>query len=598
MIGKNIEIFFFKMSDGVKDFLKIFHDPSHFIAIISLIALTLYQGLYYFNYYYVPNTDFILDVVHDTKLVQEIFFHPEKLISNLEKLTYKRLPFYLTILSVTELFTNIFISIRLPFLFTAQVINLFLSLLAVTLIYIFSSKILGKFGFLVPILILFNKSMVYVTAHPTFDLLLINTVFLTLYLSLKNSKKSYFTAFLATMTKPEGILIVPSILIKDLLYSNKKMFVLLIGIIISLPLLLWIFLSYRFIGYYPLLTEMITQEGKRFKFFFNIISEIINTFYPQTGIREYLFLLLFEAVILILFFIGVYSLIKNRELILSSVIFLLTYTLAQSIHPYTNWRYILTILPIIIIFIIQGFKLVIKKFYEIWKIHRISKFESVYLLICAFSILLIIFYNKSVMIRLLDIKYLYFSFIGTATCFLIYETKTIGLWKRLSIISIGILVFSFIISENLIYTKNFLNEDNYSIAELRFIGEWCRYNIIYNDTLVTPDAGIVAYFCDQNRNMFNVLSSEDIKCDSQRCLVDKLKFLEMKNGAKKTYLAIPSYIFDPCKKVFCPPEDLYFSRRWYLLDNIATNYKENFRLIKEIIIGPRTLLIYEFVNST
>jgi len=569
--------------------IRIFLNKSYnFIKENKLITLFLvfvfFRGLYYFDYYYVFNGDF-LGTESNAMLIAE-----GNILEKIRYLDYKRMPLYPTLIATL----SFFVGTEFPFLFSAQLLNLFLSVTAILLVYLISYRFLGKAAFFVAFFFFLDRNVVYLTAQPLIGMLLINTILITLYLGMLNSKKSYLTAFLAGITQPDGFPVILAMGIKDFLFSHKKAFFFL-TLLSLFGFLMWMMLGLIYKGGSPYVEELVfSAVNIRTMFLRDSVQMVFKTLFPIEYITQSNMQIFLQSIIIIFILLGVFLLLKNfTQQILPMLLFLSFYIFLHSVFPVSVERFVTIIIWLYFLFILFAFKYLL---IEILKFGIFRNFPKkllwVFLAIAFISgLTLFVKYNLNIISEFGQENVFYISLLFFSFLYFSSEFRAANNRKLLMLIPIILLFFSFTSANSVKTIRDFVNSDKYDSAEMRKIGEWYPLHLNYSDTFVLPEAGRAWYYCTKPEcKLFRVISSEWIRCNTQQCFVDELKEMDSRNGKYKVYFALPSHIF-----LYKYDYD-YYTQKWYLLENITLEYKDNFKLIDTITIGPNSAAMYEFIS--
>lgn len=546
--------------------------------LLFFLFFVLLHRLYYFNYFYVPNSDFFAFKILAQGWLS--FSLPDN---------YARLPLYPWVIGIGSLIVQ---NNQYAVLYFTEIFNLLLSIVSLYLIYLISTRLLKNFAFLVVFLVALNPLSVYLTSQPFLETLLLTTILASIYLDLREDNKRYFFTFLASMTRYEGFLLIPILVLKDLIYSKRKLLSVFLGFLSSIGMIIWMILSYlNSPGPNPYIQATMTMKPVGPEFIITIANELINFINPNYQSIKGVIVLVSLAVLLILMIIGLFWFLKKSTLeIFTILLFLISYIAMHMIFSYNLTRFVYPVLWILILLTMGGLEYVsnfVNKQNWIYNINKKADldlfFRSGYIIFSILTLLSVIYFFT--MLNGYFIFVLYIIFVMSIISFIssIFEGRN---FKSLFFISSCVLVFCVFAGFSIYGTQQLMDSGKYTKAEFRFIGEWYSQNAKSNDKIVMTEPWIASYYSDLSYEK-HFLASYDLKCNSPEtgCFISELRERNI------TYVVWDSY-FDRI-----PKSSLYYNYyKIYLFSGLKEGKNtENFELVKNIEIGPSTALIYKVI---
>ena len=541
--------------------IKIDIDPyfkrlvNHKLLLLFLLFVFLYR-LYYFNYFYVPISDFFA-----------FRFNALDWLSFDLPTSYRLLPLYSWIIGIGAI---IFPNNHNAMLYTATIINLLLSMVSLGLIYLISSKFLKKCAFLVVFLVALSPQLAKYTCQPVLEMLLLTAILATIYLDIREDNKRYLLAFLASITRYEGFLLIPMLVLKDFIYSKRKLLPIILGFMSSIGIIVWMTLSYFHSPYInPYVNEAMSKGMVGPRFIISCVRALI--FFTPLGYHITKEVFVF---VLLLMIVGFYSFFKkSSKAVFLITLFPISYILLHMLFSSNLTRYFFPVLWCPILFTVGGLEYGIEYIYNVihkkkWflNIHK-KKIFDLFLLsgIIIFSLLIFlisIYFLKVLNGHFIFIIYLtYIACIGLFIVSIFKERNT----KNLFFISSIILIFCLLIGFSLYNTQNSMDYTYYEKAEYRLVGEWYTQNAKPDDKMLASRTEVVSYYTNLPWDKYFVRTTS-LNCTSKdsACFISELK------NKNITY-----YVTG--------------------ISGIDDKNTEHFRLIKKFEIGHETALIYKFV---
>ena len=542
--------------------------------LLFFLFFVLLQRLYYFNYFYVPNSDFFAFNILAQGWLN--FNLPEN---------YARLPLYPWIIGIGSL---IFHNNQSAVLYFIEIFNLLLSIVSLYLIYLISSRFLKNLAFLVVFLVAINPLSVFLTSQPFLETLLLTTILSSIYLDLKDNNKRSFFAFLASMTRYEGFLLIPILVLKDLVYSKRKLLSVILGFLSSVGMIIWMILSYlKSPGPNPYIQAAMTMKPVGPEFIITIANELISFIHPDFQSIKGIIVFISLAFFFILMVIGfVWFLKKSIREIFTILLFLISYIAMHMVFSYNLTRFVYPVLWILILLTMGGLEYISNFVNEKNWLYNLNKkanmdpfLRSGFYIFSVLTFLTVIYFFT--MLNGYFIFVLYIIFIMSIISFIssIFEGRN---FKSLFLISSIVLIFGVFTGFSIYGTQQLMESEKYTKAEFRFVGEWYLQNAKSNDKILMTEPWIASYYSDLSYEK-HFLASYDLKCNSSDCFISELREKNI------TYVVWDSF-FDRISN-----SSLYYN---YYKINLFSGLSggkntENFELVKQIEIGPSTAMIYK-----
>ncbi len=205
---------------------------SRIIAAAILITSIAY-GIFYFNYFETPSGDYMSNIRVPVL---------EYMKGNFPGENYKFLPLYPLLLSLLTGLNPV--TTADPVYHTAIVLNMVLLVPYLVLVFLVYRRFLSEKASLAAILFLgVNLYTVYMTINSELEMTLSLLTVLSLFLTLRDSKTSYGTAFFAALTKWDAVFIVPAVMFRDFFFKKKWLMAIILGACASAGTAAWLLLS-------------------------------------------------------------------------------------------------------------------------------------------------------------------------------------------------------------------------------------------------------------------------------------------------------------------------------------------------------------------
>jgi len=390
------------------------------------------------------------------------------------------------------------------------------------------------------------------------------------------------------MTRYEGFLLIPILVLKDLIYSRRKILSVILGFLSSVGMIIWMILSYlNSPGPNPYIQATMTMKPVGPKFILTIANELINFINPNYQSIKGIIVFVSLAVIFILMIIGLFWFLKKstRE-IFAILLFLISYIAMHMVFSYNLTRFVYPILWILILLTMGGIEYisgVVNKKNWLYNINKKANmdlfFKSGFYIFSVLTFLTVIYFFKMLNGYFIFILYIIFVISIISFMCLIFKDRNI---KSLFLISSIVLIFCVLTGFSIYGTQQLMDSGKYTKAEFRFVGEWYSQNAKSNDRILMTEPWVASYYSDKSYEK-NFLASYDLNCNSSDCFISELRERNI------TYVVWDSY-FDRISK-----SSLYYNYyKIYLISYLREGKNtENFELVKKIEIGPSNALIYK-----
>jgi hypothetical protein len=204
-------------------------------ALVALFILLVLIRIYYFNRFWVPDSDFFSLKETARALIQ--FELPP---------SYQRLPLF----SATMGLLSRILPGEHAILFAGEVINLVSFIAATILLYRITRRLSGPYvGYATVCLFGLHPETIMLTAQPVAQMMSITLVLLGIDLSQLERRTSYVAAGLASIVRYEGAFLIAALAARDLLFSRRKLEVVALAGLASMGLLGWLMLNFFVTGH-------------------------------------------------------------------------------------------------------------------------------------------------------------------------------------------------------------------------------------------------------------------------------------------------------------------------------------------------------------
>ena len=551
------------------------NEISYKLLLLFFFIFIFVLRIYYFNYFSVPDSDFF-DLRN--KAIQLINLNlPE---------SYQRLPLY----SFLSGLLSTILPGREPILFAAELINLIAFLTSSILLYFISKRFLGKAAFIVLYLFALHPLSIYMTSQPRAELLTVMFVLLGIYLAHRARKAPYLAGFFASLTRYEGFFLIPSLALRDFLFSKRRLFFIVLSLLSCAGIIIWVGLNYQATGHINPYYQYFAPDTKPAGFDYIRVTMLTLLNFIQFRVTSFIPLAFVTAVVLILMTIGFWSFFsESLEDVLPLFCFFLSCSLFNVVffspipqHAYVSiWVFFLGIIGgLQYLDSLMGMKLHALLSKSACPTDKMITIVF-YIVILFFSLLLL---KKIGFLLLLPASKIFFLTSAAIGIWFIFNSISTKTWVGLFATGVLVLCLVFISSENIKATQSKINRTKYTKAELRLTGEWYSKNVREGEGLVVSEPWVVSYYVDQTTpNSLICLGS--LEAESHMAFVKEIK----KKGIR--YVVWDSHHGRQNK-------DSYYYKKYkmYLLSELAGGKDtEHFRLIQTLREGRSYAYIFELI---
>lgn len=551
----------------------------HKILLVFLFFALLHR-LYYLNYFYVPNSDFFAFKVQ-----------AEEWLSLTLPQDYGRLPLYPLLIGI--------ISLILPksndaILYSAELTNLLLSIISLFLIYLISSKFLKKFAFLVVFLTAINPLSVFITSQPFLETLLLTTILCSIYLDLRDDNKRFLFALLSSLTRYEGFLLIPIFVIKGLIYSQRKLLAILLGILSSAGMMIWMILSYSDPSYVnPYLQATLAMKRVGTDFIKTIADELVSFTNPPIISNSDGLIFISILIFCILMIMGLYWFLKESlKEIFTVLFFFISYIAMHMVYTYNLTRFVYPVLWIFFLLIAGGIEYlsnVINKqgwFLEGYKNIDKYSFQKSGLIIPAILIFLTSIYFFHILSGIFNI-FIYIIYTIIVILFLYSIIREKDLKSLFLICSFGLFLAA-LTGFSLYETQRIMESNMYNKAEFRFVGEWYSQNAKPGDKMLLTEPWIATYYSGLSYDeYFMGLSGLNCSSTDTGCFITELR------NRKITYV-----VWDSTSAKISRSSTYYNFYKINLISKLGEGRNtDNLKMIKKIEVGSSIAYIYKLRSN-
>ncbi len=326
------------------------------LAVAILLASVAY-GAFYFNYFETPTGDYIGNIRVPVMEYMKGDF-PGK--------NFKFLPLYPLLLS---LLTRINPADGFdPIYMTAMVLNMALLLPYLLLVFLVYRRFLSRKASLAALLFLgVNLYTVYMAINSELEMVLSFLIVLSLYLTMRDSKLAYLTAFFTAFTKWDSVFIVPAVMFRDFFYNKKRALSLALGVVAASGTAAWLLLSILTTrGTHPYVSEIAHRGPNIYRYIgdcFLVASGFIQWMATHAWFSDMpwftwpaLVLLLIAGIVTVAGIIwgGVLVWKSRRKEFAPVFVFLAGFLLIHMVYQNTKDRYVMPILWILVLFLMYG----------------------------------------------------------------------------------------------------------------------------------------------------------------------------------------------------------------------------------------------------
>ena len=562
----------FKKSDGSFGTTK-----TDLSLILSFLILVLIVGIYYFDYYYVPDSDFF------ALRNQTVSFMNYQLPDS-----FQRLPLYSLLMGML----SALIPFKQPILFAGQLINLAACLVCCILLYSISKKFIGRASFVLIYLFAFHPLTVYMTSEPRTELLTVTLVLLGIFLAYRALNTRYLAGFLCSLSRYEGSFLILALAVRDLTFSKRRLFYAGLTVVSSAGLITWLALNYKATGhinpYHQYFAPHIKAAG------FEYIRVVILTLlkFLAFPIINYIPLKCVTVIVLALTTIGFWTFFRQSlkdtlpifAFFSGCTLLNLAFFSPTAEHAFvTIWIFLLALIGgsryVISYALCKSQLLQIKANFAPSQRMRITCYGAAFL----FGLLLL----KGTSIPELPnaLKAFHWATFTLCTSFALVHLNSKTFGALLAGVSL-IICLLFFTGYNAVAIHAKMNSAKYMKAELRITGEWYSQNAAKDEKMVVTASQTVRYYADQfDTKNFIDLGSFEANCHNA--------FIE-----EAQQMGIDYVVWD-CHHGNLDPDNFYYKKyKVYLISELREGKDtEYFTLIKTIRAGPRYAYIYRYKGS-
>src|SRR4030042_194931 len=203
--------------------MKLKNIPAGKILAGAILIVSIAYGFFYFNYFETPTGDYIGNIREPVL---------EYMKGNFPGENYKFLPFYPLLLSLLTKLNPV--DTGDPVYLTAMILNSALLIPYLILVFLMYRRFLpGKAALAALLFLGVNVYTVYMAINAELEMVLSLLVVLSLYLTLRDSKLSYATAFFTSITKWDSVFIIPAVMFRDFFYRKRRIFSFILALFLT-----------------------------------------------------------------------------------------------------------------------------------------------------------------------------------------------------------------------------------------------------------------------------------------------------------------------------------------------------------------------------
>ncbi len=336
--------------------MKLNNIPINRALTFCAIAAALAYALHYFNYFETPTGDFIGNIRGPVL---------EYMKGNFPGHNFKFLPLYPLLLSFfaslnpLQAFDRIYL--------TAMILNMVLFVPYILIVLqLYHRFIPEKTALLSFVFLSANIYTVYTAVNSELEMLLTLLIVLSLYITLRDSKISYLTAFLAAVTKWDSVFTIPAVMFRDFFFRKRRIITICLGVAATSGIAAWFLLSIIETSGNPYVSEIAHRGPNIYKFIIDCFL-VTSSFIQWMAMQGYFSDNLATKISLIGFIIipgilvitgiiwGIALIIKEKRRDFAPVlIFFSGFVLIHLIYQNTKDRYVLPVLWILNLFMFYG----------------------------------------------------------------------------------------------------------------------------------------------------------------------------------------------------------------------------------------------------
>ena len=441
-------------------------DRKNLIALLLLFFAFAVQVVRHANNFYVPESDFF---DYKEKAVQ---------ISNFDSPdNFKRPPLFPVAIAVFSIpFTGQFRE-----LYAAELIVALSALFSLFFIYRISFRFLGKYAFWLTWVIALHPTTLRMAIKPKPEMFVTVFILWAFDRFLKGDRKAYLLAFLASMVRYEGALLIVAFFVVDFFFNKIWLKSFIYSILAGLPLVLWTLLHQD------------GSEGASYGSYFNSYSLNISSLETLWwGLLAFLpnqFFKIWFVLGVSFFAVGViFGVKKYRSGTIALLVYMSGFIAMHIIWPFNNVDYLVIVAWSIFILIGMGAVAIAEFINERYTINnRIVLVVSTIMLV---AVILLTGTHRFQYPQFYPDVFVMISFVIPAGLYLFFLIKK----SRWNILPLGfaiLILLSFWLNSK---TNGDFFDIHYSKAEFRKAGEWFEQNFQQGDKMAIAQPTVVSYF--------------------------------------------------------------------------------------------------------
>lgn len=484
-----------------------------FIAILFILFAAL--CLIYAGHFLVPDSDFF------------DFAEKASVLKNLEwPDNFKRPPLY----SVLIALISSVLPGKLAELYAAEFIGIIAGLLSFVFLWRILRLIVPAVAPWTMWVWVFHPSTIRMVVKPKPEIFLTMLILWSIELFIKRDKRAYLVAFIATMVRYEGILLIGAFFLADVIFERKRLRTLLLSMSAGLFILFWS------------LAQQGGAEGAHYENYFSRYSLNLNFVYmfwaELLGFLPVKLFKLWTVLAAIFFLAGMYAAWKsNKRTCTVLAVFMTGFIALHIVWPFSGPDYMIMVYWVAMLYVIWGIYRFIQ--FGVEKTEALSKVAG--LKQTALALALIVLIGTTLVLVMYKFKYPqyqpHWGWVVAAILpvavysWQIFEKNGSAKYLSLVLILTVILTTAYHLNSKM---SNDLFEIYYGKAEFRAVGEWYQEHFQPGDRMVVAQPNIVAYYTDLdvNRDFFRL---------SDAPALQDTAFAEWLKAEKMTYVSWLSY---------------------------------------------------------
>ena len=455
------------------------------VVMVLLFAVFMFYLSLYVNRFYVPESDFF---DYRAKAIELRSLHwPDN---------FKRPPLY----SIAVAAFSVPISGLNRELYSAELIGILAALGSLLLLYRIAHHFLQQHGFWIAWLWALHPTTLRMAIKPKPEILVTFLILWAFYEFLKKERRCYFIAFLATMVRYEGALVIAAFFVADFLFQRKRLRTLLIAFSSGLFILLWTLLQSG------------GEDGANYSNYFNAYRPnlaFLVTFWE--GVLRFVPPALFKPTVLLSLLLILAGAVQlwggHRRELIGLGLFGLGFIAMHIVWPFSNLDYIVIVNWAALLFIVSGGITIARKSLAtsalLKGLFASKRFMTLFPFISATLVLLIallLALKKFSYPQFRPNGYLMALFLIPAVLHVLRSVRWLpAKWGFANAMLAILLPLTFY--NNSRATAD-LHDIQYSKAEYRLVGEWYRRHHVPGFNLAVDQPVIVGYFARIHENHF------------------------------------------------------------------------------------------------